>query len=254
VLNVVAHPDDDLLFLSPDLIHDITRANQVRTVFLTAGDAGLAPSYWQARERGSRAAYAFMAQRRDQWHEVSSGAGNVAAQALSAAPHVSVVFLRLPDGGAGEGFARYGGSSLGQVIGRDRAITSVDRAVTYTRGRLMSALAGLMNDFAPTLINTLDPRAAEEHSDHRATARLVMRAVAAIRPVGRQAPVTRYLGYAGQRLPANLIGAELRLKRAAFERYAAHDPHVCLDGISCPGGRYQRWLARQYRSTGSRGS
>src|SRR5215475_11483965 len=39
-MNIVAHEDDDLLFLSPDLIHDIQSGRCVRTIFVTAGDAG----------------------------------------------------------------------------------------------------------------------------------------------------------------------------------------------------------------------
>src|SRR5205085_11614279 len=38
-MNIVAHQDDDLLFLSPDLLHDVQSARCVRTVFVTAGDA-----------------------------------------------------------------------------------------------------------------------------------------------------------------------------------------------------------------------
>lgn len=56
-LNVVAHEDDDLLFLSPDLLHNIQAGRCVRTVFVTAGDSGAGAGYWQGREAGSKAAY-----------------------------------------------------------------------------------------------------------------------------------------------------------------------------------------------------
>lgn len=56
-LNIVAHQDDDLLFLSPDLINDIASGRSVRTVFLTAGDAGNGRDYWISRQAGSQAAY-----------------------------------------------------------------------------------------------------------------------------------------------------------------------------------------------------
>src|SRR5882757_7338193 len=55
--NVVAHEDDDILFLSPDLLHAVQAGRCVRTVFVTAGDAGAGPGYWQDREAGSKAAY-----------------------------------------------------------------------------------------------------------------------------------------------------------------------------------------------------
>jgi hypothetical protein len=59
---IVAHQDDDLLFMNPDIMHAIQANHAMLTVFLTAGDAGLPASYWAgAREPGSRAAYATMA-------------------------------------------------------------------------------------------------------------------------------------------------------------------------------------------------
>src|SRR5262245_7566617 len=46
----VAHEDDDLLFLSPDILHAIQAGDTcVRTVYLTAGDAGNDESYWSGR-------------------------------------------------------------------------------------------------------------------------------------------------------------------------------------------------------------
>ncbi len=36
-LTIVAHPDDDLLFLNPDILRDIEAGRCARTVFVTAG-------------------------------------------------------------------------------------------------------------------------------------------------------------------------------------------------------------------------
>lgn len=58
---VAAHQDDDLLFCSPDLVHDIDSERGVVTIFVTAGDAGLGRDYWRGREKGIEAAYAQMA-------------------------------------------------------------------------------------------------------------------------------------------------------------------------------------------------
>src|SRR5690348_13322199 len=74
VLNFVAHPDDDLLFLSPDLLRAIQAGGNVRTVYMTAGDGGLhASSYWQDRESGVRAAYAEMAGVANSWTQSDAG-------------------------------------------------------------------------------------------------------------------------------------------------------------------------------------
>lgn len=75
-LQIVAHEDDDIIFMNPDIQDSIASGNMVRTVWVTAGNvcpngggtcsdlpAGV-PSdtaYWHARERGALAAYATMA-------------------------------------------------------------------------------------------------------------------------------------------------------------------------------------------------
>src|SRR6185437_16971348 len=61
LLNIVAHEDDDLLFLSPSLLHAIQGGGPIRTIFVTAGDAGSSSTYWNGRQNGIQAAYAQMA-------------------------------------------------------------------------------------------------------------------------------------------------------------------------------------------------
>src|SRR5947209_1280724 len=73
ILNIVAHEDDDLLFLSPDLLHNVQSGGKVRTIYMTAGDAGAAASYWQGRENGSRAAYAQMSGVANSWTQTDAG-------------------------------------------------------------------------------------------------------------------------------------------------------------------------------------
>ena len=74
-LQIVAHEDDDVIFMNPDIRNDIKAGHTVRTVFVTAGNvcpdgkgtcAPMGPfdtdtKYWQSRERGALAAYATMA-------------------------------------------------------------------------------------------------------------------------------------------------------------------------------------------------
>jgi len=62
-LNIVAHEDDDVIFLNPDIQNSITAGRMVRTVYVTAGNLahdGADFDYWQSRERGALAAYATM--------------------------------------------------------------------------------------------------------------------------------------------------------------------------------------------------
>jgi hypothetical protein len=99
-MNIVAHEDDDLLFLSPDLLHDIQSGRCVRTVFVTAGDAGKGCCYWKSREDGIRSAYALMAGVSSPWtisDAFISGHG-ITIHTLRSHSKISLVFLRLPDG------------------------------------------------------------------------------------------------------------------------------------------------------------
>ena len=112
---VVAHQDDDILFQSPGLLRTIASGRCVRTVFVTAGDDGKSRSYWEGREAGAQAAYAQLAGVADAWEEATLDANGhtLALKTLTAQPRVSLVFMRLPDGGlTGGGFASHGNQSL----------------------------------------------------------------------------------------------------------------------------------------------
>ena len=62
-LRIVAHQDDELLFMNPDLLESLHAGHCVRTVYLTAGDAGKGVAYASTRDAGMRAVYAEMAGR-----------------------------------------------------------------------------------------------------------------------------------------------------------------------------------------------
>lgn len=48
-LNIVAHPDDDLLFLNPDIAEELERGESVHLVYLTDGDDGRDQAYINTR-------------------------------------------------------------------------------------------------------------------------------------------------------------------------------------------------------------
>src|SRR2546429_1230123 len=85
VMAVVAHQDDSLLFLSPDLLHDIQANDCVTTVYLTAGDGSGA---YQTREAGENAAYANMAGVANNWSQgvTSAGGHSIVTSTLQANP------------------------------------------------------------------------------------------------------------------------------------------------------------------------
>jgi LmbE family N-acetylglucosaminyl deacetylase len=264
VLNIVAHEDDDLLFLSPDLLGDITARKCVTTVFVTAGDAGQpirastgAPvPYWQTREAGSRAAYAFMAYVRNAWTErVLSVAGHrLAMFSLTADPRVSEIFMRLPDGGVrGEGFPTTGYESLLKLrAGAIDRMQAIDGSASYTKRGLLQTMTALLKVVRPTVIRTQDYVVGDytlngDHSDHTSTAQLAQAASAAYRPLH---VLVGYTDYATAGLPANLKPRVIAAKQAAFDLYDEYDTllpcHTPALQLQQPCLDVAAWLAREY--------
>ena len=253
-VNVVAHQDDDLLFLSPDLVHDIQSGRCVRTVFVTAGDGGGGQGRWEARELGVRAAYARMAGANDSWAVTSAGIGGHPATLLTLDGHpgISVVFMRLPDGWLdGAGVAATGNESLQKLWQGSLAnIHAVDGSSAYSRSDLILALTSLLTAFQPDTIRTQDYEGTfgdGDHSDHHATAYFVREAE---RAYGLPHVLAGYQDYATSDRPQNVFGADLVAKSDAFHAYLAHDDAPCGKPPNCAVNRYGAWLARQYRVSG----
>ncbi|MEA5153642.1 PIG-L family deacetylase [Raineyella sp.] len=245
VLQVVAHQDDDLFFMSPDLLDDLRlRPDRcVRTIYLTAGDAGKGADYWQAREAGMQAAYAKAAQVDNSWqeHTLVVGGHPLPVRTLVGRPSVSLVYLRLPDGfPSGDGTDRYGHQSLIRLLaGRIGTITAVDGSATYTAAGLRDELVALMDGAGPALIRTTDyvhPLGDGDHADHHAAAWLA-------RDASRLAHVDHtilsYEGYPSQQRPRNIARDDVLLKKDIYDTYQA---------IALPGEPMWRpgFLYRQY--------
>ncbi|KAE8355659.1 hypothetical protein BDV28DRAFT_31095 [Aspergillus coremiiformis] len=254
-LSIVAHQDDDLLFTSPDLLHDIQTGREVRTVFLTAGDAGdLSTGYWEQRQAGSQAAYAQMADVDDVWMQSDAGiqGKNIPLFTLAGKPHISLAFLQLPDGNiGGNGFPTTGSASLQKLWQSEiPSIQTVNGSTSYTSGELLETLAMLMDHFQPDRIHTLDyvhEYGNGDHSDHYTTAYYVQQAAG---QYTTPHSLTGYTGYTIQSMAQNLFDDDLTRKQSAFFTYAAHDSKVCHDVAGCGDGNEAQWLRRQYAVTG----
>ncbi|MFD0346121.1 PIG-L family deacetylase [Kitasatospora aburaviensis] len=63
VVQIVAHQDDDLLFMNPDLLNSIRSGTKTTTIYVTAGESNRKPAEPYARNRqvGVQLAYAAMA-------------------------------------------------------------------------------------------------------------------------------------------------------------------------------------------------
>lgn len=251
-MQIVAHTDDDLLFLSPDFMRDIQAKRCVQTVFTTAGEAGEGAAYWRSLEAGIRASYSKMAGVADSWTTSDAGVPNrpLTMQTLNGAPNISVVFMRLPDGFPnGDGSAAYNDQSILKLWdGRLSSIRPVDNAATFTKSQFQTALNRLVANFQPTTFRTQDWTgnftSPYDHSDHWATAKF---AQLATRSYTGPHTSMAYDAYVIDEYPQNVTGAELTNKVDTFVRFADFDMYVCSSpGEGCPDSPYDEWLKRQY--------
>ncbi|AKV03926.1 Rhs family protein [Labilithrix luteola] len=256
---VVAHQDDDLLFLSPDIGAAIADPQAALTIYLTAGDAGRTdPTYYLERENGVLAAYASLAGAKNpHWTETTMTVhGHPLLVRTLAEATVSIVFMRLPDGGGdGNGYptslGTYDGSLRRLWRGEIPSLSAVDDSTSYDREDLVETLEELFVTAQPSRISTLDASGAfgSDHSDHVHAALFTSAAT----PDG--VPLRLYRGYNIRREVPNLAADESSSKWNAFLAYAAHDSAICgstgcnskiLDG-------YSVFATRQYLSCEQRG-
>ncbi|MBB4739556.1 LmbE family N-acetylglucosaminyl deacetylase [Actinoplanes octamycinicus] len=243
-LTVVAHEDDDLLFVNPEISDDIAAGRCVTTLYVTSGDAARGPDYWRSRERGEMAAYARMAGRPARWTEQTRLVrGHPVHRATLAGTRITLLFLRLPD--------RVGGwpDQTLQLLWLDPSVRmyTLDAGHRYTRATLLTVLTAVMVIYQPTVIRTLDFRGAYgdgDHDDHHTVAYLTHAAQLRYRTPHR---ITGHLGYPVARRPANLTAARYRAKLGHFLAYAPHDRVVCQTADRCDRGGYGAYLRRDVR-------
>ncbi|MFF0481386.1 PIG-L family deacetylase [Streptomyces sp. NPDC004435] len=178
LLQIVAHPDDDLYFMNPDAQRLLDARVPLVSVYVTAGEhtgvnriEGMperAPdraAYSSARRQGLRQSYAaalglplFAPWRRE---ALPLGGGRTAERAVLAhgGRRVELVFLDLPMHTP----RRY--TAL-PALWEDRALelsahrsagSPVTRPGPYDHDGLVAALTGLLRRYRPTVVHTLDP-------------------------------------------------------------------------------------------------
>jgi LmbE family N-acetylglucosaminyl deacetylase len=230
-VHVIAHPDDDLYFLAPDLSDAIGSNTPVVTIVVTAGQLNGAGSTdgerARNRQRGLMDGYATMAGLSpvgDQSEWVASaplmGGRKVDCFQIAGRP-VTLVFMGLPDGNLS---ALDSGATL-TTIPADGAPVTV--AQTYTRSQAVATLASVINMAGPDMVRALDPmpesRYQADHPDHVTSAKL---AADAVNVIPSLPPLTNYRTYTIKFLPANLTSTVEATKRATAAVYEAYDPYA----------------------------
>lgn len=251
-MTIVAHQDDDFLFMNPDIDRGIAAGLPHVAVYITAGDAGEGEHYWRGREVGAKAAYALMAGS-DTWVDervtldVPGGQVSVTSSYLADHPAVRIYFLRLPDGGGALDPGQ--DQQLARLESGDLAtVTAVDDSATYSRADLVAALTALMTRHSPTEFRLQlheGDSAPADHTDHLHTAEFSEEALMGYS--GGVVTVTHYINYDTRLMPENLTPEESVRALAVMQAYAAHDPYTLTEDGSLQQV-YVDWTRRQYIS------
>ncbi len=186
VMQILAHPDDDLYFMNPDTQRCLDSGVPLVCVYVTAGEADGVnkipgeprppadkAAYSSARHQGLRQAYAAMLGLPPftAWHEsVATLRGGHRAETntlTNGSRKVELVFLNLamhtPQGRMGlPALWNARGLSLRTVVADDSPLRE---AAAYDHDDLTGVLAGLMDQHRPTVVHTLDPDPDIQHSD-----------------------------------------------------------------------------------------
>lgn len=238
-LYIVPHPDDDLLFMNPDILENIKDGHSVAIIYITAGDKRKSYRYWLNRENGVKAAYAFMAGVRDDWAEVplEIGKRQIVHFILREAPRIELVFLRLSDGID----LRKGEVTLRTIWKYDQVIIySKDQANLYRKPELISLLKTLILNYKPTSIGYIFPGI---HEDHLYVGKFVEKA---IENNANNVTVIKYRDYNINNFPPNLNRFEAHLKWTIAQIYGQYDPYFPKLGIEKYYKKYYNWCQRQY--------
>lgn len=270
-LQVLAHPDDDLFFMAPDLFHAVAAGAEVVNVYLVAGEADgrnaahgarnrdrLAvdyEGYVAARQRGLRAAYADAAlnDASAPWtcetYRTSDGFPVERASLAGRAP-VTLYFFNLAMTGGRPPMrlqTLWTGEIEQQRTRRPTGSPLPDEPVALTREGLLDALVELLAAHRPSTVRTLDPDpdhatydngrvTYHDHQEHTAAA---LFAFEALRRYGERAPerapvVESYRGYGNKVWPGNLSRQVLHDKTRRLDIYGGTDGRRRTRGID-PG-------------------
>ncbi|MFI1829457.1 ricin-type beta-trefoil lectin domain protein [Streptomyces sp. NPDC020412] len=258
----MAHPDDDVFFLTPEIRETVRAGCGVYTVYLTAGDGGIenrehAVEYADRREYGVRAAYAEMAETGNDWERADVQADGVRVRSYRLVDRdadVRLTFLDLHDGMPGGGHA----NSLRRLFeGQQSPVAAFRGGARYTEDSLVAAVSALIRASGAERVLTMDHDNASfafglgggvDHSDHGITARYVRRAGYAL-----GVPVTAYLGYTMSPLRTNLSPGQVAEKEEVVRWYLAH--RSCRPSGACSNvppfqgtlkEDWRLWAHRQY--------
>ncbi|GGT10647.1 PIG-L family deacetylase [Streptomyces chromofuscus] len=285
VLHVIAHQDDDLYFMNPDLVRSLQDGDRVTTVVLTAGEGdginadtgdpqrvAVPPDfvgYSTERGCGLRSAYARMVtgDRDRPWRrEAVDLVPGFAAERFTLDGHdqVCLYFLQLHMGAPTERGTRTRLHELWEGALRTQATLpvrggTVGEVQQVTREQVIGALTALLADVRPTMVRAMDPDpehdggkeeyVCSDHVDHTTTAQFTLAALARHREAGHYPVVEHYRAYANRFWGYNLDSVATAEKAEYLATYAGLDaPERCAHG-TCETCGDRQLGGNPYRST-----
>ncbi|MEU9983936.1 PIG-L family deacetylase [Streptomyces sp. NPDC050856] len=279
LMQIAAHPDDDLYFMNPDSQRMVDAGVPLVSVYVTAGEhdgknhipgrkdtVADKAAYSSARHQGLRQAYARMlgldrftawrkgvitlrGDRRAEINTLTHGNRRVELIFLNLAMHAPRRWTALPS------LWKDRALGLRTVVADDSPVRKAD---TYDYDALVDVLVGLMEQYRPTVIHTLDPdpdiqhsdeetrrkdseqRGYSDHADHTAVAcfswAAMVRWVADATEDGGAIPgflATSFRGYYNRHWPKNLPAQVLREKAAHLVPYGGDPSWQCGNSGGC---------------------
>ncbi len=251
---VVAHQDDDLLFINPDLKSAIDALEPLTTVYLTSGNAGEGMTYVTERELGIRSAYAFMAGVANSWTcALEDYAGKAIETCRLVGADVQLLFLRLVDGFADGSLT---GSLQSLWRGTASSSTAVDGSgLSFTRQALVDSLVALYVREAATEIYTTDFSFRHRENDHSDHENAGLFALAASAQHTLPHSLHSYITYTTKDDTPNLSAQDSAVVADTFAHYASCDKFIdgCSGGPGCDqamcttsSALYSSWFSRHY--------
>jgi LmbE family N-acetylglucosaminyl deacetylase len=247
-LSFVAHQDDDLLFMNPDIASDVQAGYSVWVVYLTAGEVPYRDGktyggmeYANMRIEGARAAYALAANVPNQWtYEAMYLNGHEVATNQLDGTDVHLVFTFIHAAAAPED--PYG--DLYRMLADSTYVaTPIDGRAPYTQDSFVGMLSSIIQTVNPDYIRTQSSIGHRDvpnvdHIDH--TAGAILAADANVDAQGATV-ITRYeyQDYIIKAYSDNIFGYWQTQKTAIWDQYWPHDPEV-------DPGYWADVMARQY--------
>ena len=255
LVSVVAHVDDDLLFINPQIMKDFDNGACINTVHLIGGSSGGDMNWVCTREEGLRKAYARMANLPDVWtvEDIVFAGKYVTRMTLNANPNVKLFEVRLPGGDVRgsaplQNFWDLPGQTITSQSGNAPAHPTCDKGIannTFNRDELKATLLSILQTQKATKLSTLNPDTTPwlEHPDHIYAARLTRETA---KSLSANIPISYYETYPSSARPFNVLGQELQRKRDIAAAYFT----VGELGIFTEHHWNGNWVGRSYQWTG----